>query len=177
MSAMTVARPAAEEYSPYYGTYISKVPDGDLLDLLEQQVIGTGALLGKVPTALEQFRYAPEKWSITEIVGHLADSERIFAYRALRFGRNDATALAGFDENTYVPEGHFTARSLSSVVAEFQAVRAASVALFRGFDEAAWGRRGAANGKEITPRALAWIIAGHERHHVGVLKDRYGVGG
>jgi len=124
---MIVARPAEGEYTPYYATYISKVPDGDLLALLERQVVDTAALLARVPAAREQFRYAPEKWSITEVVGHLADSERVFSYRALRFARNDSTPLAGFDENTYVPEGRFVFRSLASVVAEFGAVRAASV--------------------------------------------------
>ena len=139
-------------------------------------IFETAALLNRVPPAREQFRYAPEKWSTTEVIGHLADTERVFTYRALRFARNDSTPLSGFDENTYVPEGRFSGRSLASVMDEFAAVRAASVALFRSLDEAAWGRRGSANGKEITPRALAWIVAGHERHHIAVLKERYGVG-
>ena len=126
-----------------------------------------------VPRARWTHRYAPGKWSVSEVVGHLADTERIFAYRALRFARNDATPLAGFDENQFVPPANFDARPLPDLAEELRAVRLASVALFRRLDDAALARRGTANQVEITVRALPWIIAGHERHHVAVLKERY----
>ncbi|MGH7713879.1 MAG: DinB family protein, partial [Gemmatimonadaceae bacterium] len=118
-------------------------------------------------------RYAEGKWSVAEVIGHLADCERIFAYRAMRFAREDTTPLEGFDENAYTPAGRFDARSLGDVAAEFAAVRAATLALFRSLDSAALERVGPANGAPVSVRALAYIIAGHERHHVGLLNTRY----
>jgi len=113
---------------------------------------------------------------VKEVVGHLSDSERVFAYRALRMGRADTTPLAGFDENAYTPAGRFDARPLADILREYESVRAASLALFGGLDEEALLRRGTANGKEISVRALAWIIAGHELHHRRLLVERYGIG-
>jgi hypothetical protein len=168
-----IARPAPTDYAPYYATYINQVSENDVLAVLAGQIDATVALLRAVPRARWTHRYAPGKWSVSEVVGHLADTERIFAYRALRFARNDATPLAGFDENQFVPPANFDARPLPDLAEELRAVRLASLALFRGFDDAALARRGTANQVEITVRALPWIIAGHERHHVAVLKERY----
>lgn len=175
MTAAAVPRPGATEYAPYYGRYIDKVPEGDLLRTLEGQARETQALLAGLSEAKALHRYAPGKWSIKEVVGHVADAERVFSYRALRFARADRTALPGFDENAWVPPGNFDARSLKDLAAELDAVRRATVALFRGFDAAALARSGVASDNPVSVRAIAWIIAGHERHHVALLHERYGV--
>jgi hypothetical protein len=168
-----IARPAPNEYAPYYGTYIAAVPDGDVLGLLATQVDQTAALLGGVPASRWGHRYAPGKWSVAEVLGHVIDVERVFAYRALRFARGDATPLPGFDENAWAPLSGYDDRPLPDITAELRAVRLATVALFRGFDAEAVGRRGTANQVEFTVRSIPWIIAGHERHHVRVLRERY----
>jgi hypothetical protein len=171
------ARPAAGEHTPYFGRYVTLVPDGPIVETLGRQIEETTALLRSVPRDREDHRYAEGKWSVKEVVGHLADAERVFSYRALRFARGDETPLAGFDENTYVPAGRFGARSLRSVGDEYHAVRDATVRLLDPLDDAAFSRRGTASDNPITVRALAWIIAGHERHHVAILRERYGLGG
>jgi len=173
MTAATIPRPDASEYAPYYGTYVSKVPQGDLLLTLERQRQETQALLAGLSDAQALHRYAPGKWSIKEVIGHLSDAERVFSYRALRFAREDRAPLAAFDENAYVPAGRFDARALSDLAAEFDAVRRATITLFRGMDPGAFARRGTASDHEVSVRALAYIIAGHERHHVMILRERY----
>ena len=176
MTAPTIA-PAAGEYAPHYAGYIARVPQGDVLARLRRQIAETAALLRPLDAAKARHRYAPGKWSVIEVLGHLADTERIMAYRALRVARGDETPLAGFDENVYVPAGEFERRSMTDVLAEFEAIRAATVALLGSLPEAAWTCWGVANGQRVTVRALAHIIAGHELHHVDVLRTRYGVGG
>ena len=173
MTTATIPRPDATEYAPYYGTYVGKVPDGDLLELLERQRRETQNLLAGLSDTQALHRYAPGKWSIKEVVGHLMDSERVFCYRALRFARADEKPLQGFDEKAWVPAGSFDARPLADLAAELEAVRRATIALFGGFDAAALARKGTANNNEVTVRALAWIVAGHERHHVAILRERY----
>ena len=168
-----IARPDAAEFAPYYGTYIGKVPDGDLLRSLEHQRRDTQLLLAGLSERQALHRYAPGKWSIKEVIGHIADSERVFGYRALSIARGDGTPLPGFDEQAWTPGGRFDARSLEDLAAELDAVRGATIALLRGFDATALASRGVANGKPISVRALAWIIAGHERHHVAILRERY----
>ena len=128
-----------------------------------------------VTEAVAAHRYAPGKWSVREVLGHLCDAERIFAYRLLRIARGDATPLAGFDENTYVPAGAFEQRALAALTDEWTATRNATVALVRGLPAGAWTRSGIANGKNVTATALVYIILGHVEHHLGVLRDRYGV--
>jgi len=169
-------RPGADEHAPYYKAYVEESGSGDLIEILQQQLTGTALLLDGVPPGRADHRYAPDKWSVKEVIGHLADSERVFAYRALRFARRDESPLASFDENAWVPAGGFDARSLAEIAAEFTAVRRASLALFRSFDDEAAMRRGTASGKIMSVRALVAVVAGHERHHVRVLKERYGVG-
>jgi hypothetical protein len=166
-------RPAADEHAPYYSRYIDRVPDGDLLDYLQRQMESSAAFLRAIPPALHGHRYAEGKWSVREMVGHVADTERIFAYRALRFARADATPLAGFDENAYVPAANADARELDSLVDEWVHVRLATLALLRGLDAGAPLRRGKANDQEISVRALAWIVAGHVDHHAAILRERY----
>ncbi len=173
MTASLIARPGTDEYSPYYGTYIGKVPDGDLRSMLSSQLAETLALIRSIPESRGGHRYAPDKWSIREVLGHLADSERIFSYRALRIARGDATPLPGFEQNDYVPVGRFDARSLRDLADELAAIRQATIHLFAHLDQAALERRGTASGKSVSVRALAYIIAGHELHHVGILKTRY----
>lgn len=166
-------RPAPDEFAPYYGRYIDRVPDGDIVATLREQVRETVALLRAIPDAKAGFRYAPDKWSIREVVGHLGDCERIFTYRALRIARGDDTPLAGFDENAYVSRARLDDRSFAGLIDEYAAVRAASVALFHALFPEEWTRRGMASEKGVSVRALAWITAGHELHHLAVLKERY----
>jgi hypothetical protein len=172
-----IERPEPGEYVEYYQQYISKVPPGDVLAALEGQIGATRRLLIGLSEQQAMSRYAPGKWSVKEVVGHLSDSERVMSHRALRFARGDRTPLPGFDENQYVPAGAFDARPLTSLVDEFAAVRAASLALFTSLDAAASRRQGEANGHPISVRALAYIIAGHELHHVALLRERYKIGG
>jgi len=170
---MSIRRPAPQEFPPYYGSYVSEVPGEDALPVLIAQRASTASFLATIPAARAGFRYAEGKWSLREVIGHLSDSERIFCYRLLRFARADETPLAGFDENRYVPAGEFERRSLADVAGEFAAVRDATLGLVRSLDETQLGRSGLANGKPITARALAWIIAGHEAHHLRVIRERY----
>lgn len=170
---MLLARPAADEYNPYYERYISKVPDGDIVQLLASQLAATSELLESIPEAKGTYRYAPEKWTLKESVGHVIDSERIFAYRALRVARGDTTPLASFDQDLYVPTSRANERTMHDLAEELGYVRRATLALFRNLDEEAMGRRGTASDSPVTPRALAYIIAGHQLHHVQILKERY----
>lgn len=172
----SIERPGTDEYAESFGDYVGRVPGGaDLLTLLAEQRDGTAALLSDIPAEKAGFRYAPGKWSVKEIVGHLSDVERIMAYRALRIARGDTTPLSGFDENAYVPFANSDDRELDELVEEWVAVRQATLALFRTLPPEAWSRRGTANGKPLSARAVAYIIAGHERHHLETLRDRYGL--
>jgi uncharacterized damage-inducible protein DinB len=175
-ATLAITRPAPDEFFEYYGKYIDLVPGDDALPALRDQIEDTVRLLAPLDESKALHRYGPGKWSVKEVVGHLSDSERVFAYRALRMGRGDTTPLAGFDENTYVPAGRFDSRPLADIVHEFEAVRAASLALFRGLGDEALLRRGTANGNSVSVRALAWILAGHELHHRRLLVERYGLG-
>ncbi|HTT68530.1 MAG TPA: arsenic resistance N-acetyltransferase ArsN2, partial [Gemmatimonadales bacterium] len=173
MTGVPIARPAADEYAPYYARYIEQVPEGAVLELLERQIGDTAALAGTVGDRDADFRYADGKWSVKEVFGHVADTERIFGYRALCFARGETITLPGFDENEYVARAKFAGRRLSDLVAEFRAVRAATVALFAGLDAEELARRGRANDNPYSVRSLAFIIAGHERHHATILAERY----
>lgn len=173
MSAASPARPASDEYAPYYETYVALVPAGDIVETLERQSADTLALLRSVPEDRAGSSYEPGKWSVKELVGHVVDSERVFSYRALRFARGDRTPLPGYEQDDYVRAAGFDARTLSSIAEEFARVRAATVALLRTFEEDAWARRGTANDKEVSVRALAHILAGHELHHINILRERY----
>jgi Uncharacterized protein conserved in bacteria len=172
-TAFRSTRPVAGEFLPYYGTYIDKVPDGDIVETLTSQLPQTLALIRSIPETTGDKRYAAGKWSIREVIGHLIDAERIFVYRALRFSRADATQVPGFDENAYAANGPYSKVSLADLADEFEHVRRATIQFFSHLDNDALSRRGNANGAEITVRALAFIMAGHETHHMGVLRDRY----
>jgi hypothetical protein len=173
MSLATAVRPAADEYLDYYGKYIALVPEDDAVQALECQRDVMLPFLRGLQEPHGALRYAPGKWSVKQVLGHVTDGERVFAYRALRFGRGDETPLPGFDENRYVAAATFDDQPLAELVAALAAQREASLAMFRGFDASAWTRRGAANGSPVSVRALAFIIAGHGHHHVGILRDRY----
>lgn len=176
MSVRMVGRPEPDEIpSPWLG-YIKRVPELDPVMVCAAQIEETAAVLHGLSEQDAMHRYARGKWSVKEVVGHLADVERIMAYRALRIARGDATPLPGFDENAYVPVAQFDARSLADLVGELRTARAATLALLRSFDADAWRRRGTASGKPVSVRALAYMIPGHERHHLEILRTRYGVG-
>ena len=173
MSTSATARPEKSEYPIYCEGYVSRVPDGDIVGTLGKQLDETLALIHSIPEARGDFRYAEGKWSIKELIGHVIDSERVFAYRALRFGRGDQTPLSGFEQDDFVRGADFNKRSLNDLADEYEHVRRSTMSLFGNLDENAWNRRGSANNNEVTVRGLAFIVAGHERHHVEILKTRY----
>ena len=166
-------RPEATEYADYYAKYISKVPGTDLLKVLESERSQMLQLFAGRAEREGNFRYGPEKWTVKETLGHINDAERIFACRALRIGRGDKTPLPGFEQDGFVKNGGHAGRTLEDLVEEFSAVRAASITLFRSFDENAWSQRGIASQKEVTARALGFIVAGHQIHHRMILEERY----
>ncbi|MGA7574460.1 MAG: DinB family protein [Terriglobales bacterium] len=166
-------RPQPGEYAPYYEKYISQVPESNILATLEDQRRQMLLLLSGRSEADGDLRYAPGKWTVKEVLGHICDAERVFAYRALRISRGDATPLESFDENDYVRNGPFARCSLADLIEDYIAVRRSTVSLFRPLDAAAWMRRGIASKNEVTVRALAYIIAGHELHHRRMLEEKY----
>ncbi|MHB1222848.1 MAG: DinB family protein [Gemmatimonadaceae bacterium] len=171
---MPIERPNADEYAPYYRHYVDSVPEGDLLKLLEEQSDDVRAMAAIIGEARASAPYAPGKWSAKDVFLHIADTERVMAYRALRAARADATPLASFEQDDYVRVGAANRRPLADILSELQAVRAATIALFRGLDAEALARSGVASGKPVSPRALAFIIAGHERHHLRLLREQPG---
>ena len=173
MAATAISRPAPEEFAPYYGRYISLVPDSEILALLSQQANETLNLLKSRTESDGNFRYAPDKWTVKEMLGHLTDSERVFAYRALRIARGDQTPMEGFEQDDWVRDGLFDHRSLADLMEEFRSVRAATLSLFQNFSDEAWTRTGTANKNTVSVRALAYIIAGHELHHRRILQEKY----
>lgn len=176
MTALSVPRPAADEAAPAYQSYIAKVPGENVGQQLVDQLAEVERRFGALDDRAALARYAPDKWSVKEVLGHLTDAERIFSYRLLRIVRGDATPLPGFDENSYVPAGRFDARPLSALLAEFRAARISTTALVGGIPSTAWSERGTASGKPVSARALIYIVLGHVAHHLGVLRERYGVG-
>lgn len=172
MTATTV-RPGADEYKAFYHGYIARVGDGEITGLLARQIGGTLELLRGIPEGRGSHRYAPDKWTIRETIAHMIDTERVFAYRALRVARGDATPLPGFDQDDYVPTSGAERRTIRDLADEFAHVRQATVDLFTHFDDEAMARRGTASNSTITPRALAYIIAGHELHHAAILREKY----
>jgi hypothetical protein len=174
MAKVTASKPETTEFVPYYGRYISLVPEGDVLVTLERQLEDMSSLARNTPESEGNKRHPPYTWSVKEVVGHLIDSERVFGYRALRFARNDATALPGFEENDFVRNGEFDAIPLRELVEELEAVRRSHLPFFQHLKEEAWLRRGTANGNSMSVRAVAFVIAGHTNHHLGILRKRLG---
>lgn len=173
MSTLLATPPDAAEYGAFYAGYIARVPAGDVLQTLAAQLDDTTRLIAEFGDARADHRYAPGKWTVKEVVGHLADTERVFAYRAMRIARGDATPLPGFDENAYVAHANFGRRPLADLVRDLELVRQSTLSLFAGLDDAALVRHGTASNNPLTPRAAAYITAGHERHHAAILRERY----
>ena len=166
-------RPEAADYFEYFGRYVDSVPDGDITLTLEDQWEETEALLASVPAEREEFRYAPGKWSVREVVGHLMDTERVFAFRSLWIARAAEGGLPSMDQDEWGGTSNASGRFLADLTAEWRALRRSNVQLFRSFDEEAWMRTGMASGLEFRVRAFPWIIAGHELHHCALLKSEY----
>jgi hypothetical protein len=172
-----VRRPDPSEFAPFYAGYVARLPDGaDPVQLLSAQVESVPAVLRGVPRERERFRYAPDKWTIKDVVGHISDAERIFAYRLLRIARHDTTPLPGFEEKDYVRAGGFDARALADLTADWVAARRATISLVQGLGADVWDRRGTASNHPVSARALLYIIVGHVAHHLAVLRERYEVG-
>jgi len=165
-------RPEADEYNPFYARYVARVPQGDLVSILREQLSGTLSLFDGSEADAER-PYAEGKWTLKQVLGHLADTERVMAYRALRVARGDATPLPGFEENDFAREAGSNARSLASLRDELATTRAATISLFDGLPAVAWERKGTASGSGISVRAVACIIAGHELHHREIVRTRY----
>jgi hypothetical protein len=172
-ATQTFERPGPGEHAEYYSKYTRLVPEGDVVEILERQMEETAAFLRGIPAHLHDHRYADGKWSVKEVIGHLSDAERIFSYRALRFGRGDTTPLSSFDENAYVDNARFAEQDYELLVDDFVAVRGATLTLLRQFNAAEAARRGEASGWPVSVRALAVIMAGHVIHHTSILRERY----
>ena len=168
-----VTRPAPHEAVPYYATYIDKVPAGDIRATMETQLEETRAFLNGIDEEKSRHRYAPGKWSLREVLGHINDAERLFVARAFWFARRFDSPLPDFDQEIALAASSAHDVSWARHVAEFGAVRGATTHFFRNLPDAAWSRSGIASGNPFTVRALAWIAAGHVAHHVGLVKQRY----
>jgi len=173
MQTAAATQPQPTEYAPYYGKYTALVPEGDIISTLTGQLDATLSTLRGLSEEQGDFAYAPGKWSIKEVVGHIMDTERMFGHRAFRFARADATPLPGYEQDDYVRAGNFGKRSLKDITDELELVRRATIHLLRSLDEEAWLRRGVANDNEVSVRALAYILAGHETHHMNIIRERY----
>ncbi len=168
-----ILRPKEGEFPAYYAHYIALVTEDNLLESLENQGNEIVSTLKAIPAKKEEFRYAEGKWSVKELIGHVIDTERIMAFRALVFSRAESQSIPGFDENEYVKAGGFDARSLESLISEFKTLRASTLDLMASFSSDQLHNVGNANGLKVTVAALSYIIAGHAAHHVNILKDRY----
>ncbi len=166
-------KPELNEHPPYYTYYINLVKSDHGVKALESQIIEMQQFIGSVPVEMEEFRYAEGKWTIKEVLGHICDTERILGYRALCIARGEQIALPGYDENQYVVNGLFDKRSLYDLAHEFSIVRESNIALFKNFDETILNKMGTANNNKMSVRAILFMIAGHEKHHINVIKDRY----
>ncbi|MBA2621154.1 MAG: DinB family protein [Acidobacteria bacterium] len=175
MKNLKISRPQADEFDAYYERYVSLVAGEDIISALQNQIGETLRLLGKIVAGKADFRYADGKWSVKELVGHVIDTERIFAYRALRIARGDRMPIEGYEQDDYIKNADFAACRLADLAKEFSLVRRANVLMFQNLTADAWRRRGTANSKEISVRALAYICAGHEIYHTDILKQRYSV--
>lgn len=165
-------RPQTKEFNPFYAGYIAAVAD-DVLAILDGQADEIPAFIKNIPAGKADFAYADNKWTVKEVLGHLIDTERIMACRALCFARNDSQGMPGFDENEYVAQAHFSDRNLESLADEFASLRKANLFLFNSFSEEELSRVGKANGHPVSVRALLFIMAGHVIHHQNVLLTRY----
>jgi uncharacterized damage-inducible protein DinB len=173
MSHLKITKPLENEYPSYFKNYISKISEDDLITLLEKNGEITVAFFLSVSEDKHNFRYAEGKWSVKEILGHLIDAERIFTYRAMRFSRADQTDLAGFDENTYVPNSNAANRNMTDMIEEYKTVRNSSIAFYKSLSEPMTLLQGTANGRLVSVRALGFFAVGHEIHHTQIITERY----
>jgi len=174
-SMTVIGQPETTEYAPYYERYVSLVRGDDILSTLDEQKRAFRRALSELAAERAGFRYAPDKWTIREVVGHCTDAERVFSYRALCFARGEKAPLPSFDENEYARHSGHDSVPLPDLLEEFESVRAAALLQFRHFPNEAWQRSGVASGKPGSVRALAHIMAGHVAHHLAILRERYGV--
>jgi hypothetical protein len=170
---MIIKRPPRNEYPDFFETYIKQVPGDAVLKRLQDSLLDMQGVLSNIPEEYEDFKYAPDKWTVKDVIGHIIDTERILAYRALRFARNDKVELPGYDQNIYAPHANYNKRTLYDIAHEFSLVRESNLKLFKSFDEEALVRWGRANNWDMTVRALVYVISGHELHHLMVLKTKY----
>jgi hypothetical protein len=166
-------RPSDQEFAPFYAAYVSRVPEHDVMRVLERQAAEVRLQAAPFIPAREEFRYAAGKWSVREVLGHMNDAERVFGFRAFCFGRGDANGLPGFDQDEYVSRGGFNGCSLAELADEFGRIREVNLIALRRLDDAAWASTGMASGKPISVRALVYVMAGHVRHHLHILETRY----
>ncbi|HEY0030382.1 MAG TPA: DinB family protein [Bacteroidia bacterium] len=166
-------RPQSSEYAAFYEGYISLVKNENIIKGMQDQILDLQSLISNVPNDKEDHAYAAGKWTIKEVIGHIIDTERIMAYRAFRMSRKDKTQLSGFDENAFISNSNFNDRTLYDLAHEFALVRESNIALFKSFTEEMINEIGNANGKEISVRALLYIIVGHTIHHMNVVREKY----
>ena len=166
-------RPTPTEYAPYYEDYVNQVSESDIMPVLRSQMDELDVLLARVEPAQETHRYAEGKWSIREMIGHLIDGERVFGYRTFCIARGEQQNLPGFDQNDYMVTAPYDRIELEDLLSELRLIRLGNIAMLRTLDEEAWSRAGNANSNQVTVRALAFIMAGHVRHHMNVLRERY----
>jgi uncharacterized damage-inducible protein DinB len=171
--ATSIHRPKPTEYDPYYERYISLVKADDIVAMLQKQAQETRDLLSKISADKAEFRYAPGKWSVKEVLGHVNDTERIMSYRVLRISRGDQTPIEGYEQDDYVTSAKFSHRTMDDLLQEFMTIRDATIQLIRHLDEETSERRGTANNKQISARAVVYVIAGHELHHRKILEEKY----
>jgi hypothetical protein len=169
-----MTRPLETEYAPFYRGYVAHVGEEEILPVLRSQLDHLDVLLGQVTPERETYAYAEGKWSIRELTGHLIDAERVFGYRAFCIARGESRNLPGFDEKEYLLRAPYHQIALEDLLSELRLARLSNIAMLRNLDDQAWMRVGTANDAQVSVRALAFIMAGHVRHHMGVLRERYG---
>ena len=173
MAYYVTGRPSPSEYAPHFARYVDLVAGADVILALSGQIDRTIPALRAVSEEISLKRYAPGKWSLKEVLGHMIDTERVFAYRALRIARSDKTLLPSFDQDAFVAAANFDARPWTDLLTEFELLRRVNVLMFRGLDKSAWELSGNASGNELSVRAAAFIIAGHELAHRQIIRDKY----
>ena len=171
---LAIGRPKSDEYKPYQESYVKLVPDGDILAILESAMEQLTSKLRSVPAERASQPIAPGKWTVKQMLGHISDTERVFAYRALSFARGDSNELPGFEQDDYVREAGSDDCSWDSLIDDFEVVRRSTILFFRHLPEAAWMRSGTANKGLFTVRAIAYVLAGHALYHAAQL-EQYGV--
>ncbi len=170
---MIITKPQSSELTDYYKSYLKYIPETDLLQTMEELSGITAHFLSGISDDDSQTTYAPGKWQVKEVIGHLCDTERILVYRALRFARKDETPLTGFEENDYVKNANFKTRSWSSIREEKRILSEGTLHFFKSLDPQNFDLQGTANGNKVSVRSILFFIIAHERHHLQVIKERY----